>query len=146
MNKNLKISTGIIVVLSVTLIAFYAGFTYGQGKKTAFNDDNAPRFNGQQNQRAANPQGIKKGNQDINLTAGEIISKDDKSLTVKLNDGGSKIIFLSASTTVSKMVGGDINDLTVGTSISVTGKTNSDGSANASSIQIRPTLPDQPGR
>jgi hypothetical protein len=81
--------------------------------------------------------------------SGEIISKDDKSITVKLMGGnpdnpasgsqsGSKIIFFDQNTAISKMAAGSISDLAAGTQISITGTTNPDGSVIAQTISIRP--------
>jgi hypothetical protein len=75
------------------------------------------------------------------FTTGEIISKDTTSITVKLATGGSKIIFLDANTKVSKSVDGSVNDLTTGTQVSITGTPNTDGSVNATNVQIRPNMP-----
>ena len=71
------------------------------------------------------------------VTSGEVILKDDKSVTVKLSNGGSKIIFFSPTTEVVKSVKGLSEDLIVGEEIIVTGEANADGSLNAKSIQIR---------
>ncbi|MCK9361169.1 hypothetical protein M0Q28_02970 [Patescibacteria group bacterium] len=74
---------------------------------------------------------------------GEVISKDEKSLTLKLMDGGSKIVFFSASTTVGKMTDGTLEDVTAGTNVSVMGTPNQDGSITATQVQIRPNLPER---
>jgi len=74
---------------------------------------------------------------------GEIISKDETSITVKLTDGGSKIILLASGTAIGKMTEGTIADLEIGTQVAANGSTNSDGSITAQSIQIRPAMPPQ---
>lgn len=74
---------------------------------------------------------------DGGFTVGEIISKDEKSVTVKLQDGGSKIVFFSDSTSISKMTDGAKTDLEVGKQITVNGSVNSDGSITAQSVQLR---------
>ncbi len=72
------------------------------------------------------------------FVSGNILSKDDKSLTIKLTDGSSRIVFFGSSTPIIKSVPGSVDDLTTNESVSVSGPANSDGTVNASSIQIRP--------
>lgn len=74
---------------------------------------------------------------------GEVLSKDDTSITVKSKDGGSKIILFSDSTTVLKSTEGAISDLNDGDEVIISGKTNDDGSVTAESIQIRDQLMQQ---
>lgn len=118
--------------------AFYGGMAYAKSKTPSFtsgrgNFTAGQGFGGGQNgaQRGMRANG--------GGAAGEILSKDDKSLTIKLRDGGSKIIFLSGSTKVSKEVTSAVTDLNVGEQVMTAGTPNSDGSINAETVQIRPT-------
>lgn len=70
--------------------------------------------------------------------AGEIIAKDAQSITVKMTDGGSKIVFFSTSTKIQKSAEGTGEDLKIGEQVFVNGSVNSDGSVSAESIQLRP--------
>jgi len=71
------------------------------------------------------------------FTRGKILSQDDKSITVQLADGSSKIIFFSGSTQILKSDTGQKADLAVGKQVSVSGTTGSDGTITASSISIQ---------
>jgi len=80
------------------------------------------------------------------FVTGEVISKDDTSVTVKLPSGGSQIVFVSDSTQITKSASGTMEDLTTGTQISASGSENTDGSISAKSIQIRPNVPADQGQ
>ncbi len=69
---------------------------------------------------------------------GEITGQDDKSVTIKLSDGSSKIIFLSQSTSFNQAVPASVSDLKLGTRIGVFGNENANGTLNAQSVQINP--------
>ncbi len=135
MNKNITIIIiGIIVVGSGS---FYGGMMYAQNKDVT---TSLASSQARQSQRGATG-GIMRGTRNGGgFSAGQIISKDDKSITLKLQDGGSKIIFFTSTTPVTKSVDGSAQDLTIGKEAVITGTSNQDGSISAQSIQLRSAL------
>ncbi|MFA5048165.1 MAG: DUF5666 domain-containing protein [Patescibacteria group bacterium] len=131
MKKTVLIA--VVVAVIVGVVAFAGGTFYGRSKSSVGG------VRGQQFAQRAGQDGAAMNRRNgANFTSGQIISQDDKSITVKGNAGGSKIIFLSSSTEFSKFASGTVSDLIVGKSVTVTGQTNSDGSLTAQTIQIRP--------
>lgn len=63
---------------------------------------------------------------------------DDKSITVKLQDGSSKIVLLSNTTAYNKSATGAKSDLKTGEKVAVFGTENSDGSVTARDVQLNP--------
>lgn len=130
----------LIIILSVALslsVGFYAGTNYQSGKDASIRNGLGSlqaNFRNRQNGTLTNSQPSRNGGQLI----GEITSQDDKSITIKLTDGSSKIVFLSSTTAINKESAVTKTDLTVGTKIGVFGQSNTDGSLNAQSIQINP--------
>ncbi len=148
--KNVFI--GIVVALVLIAVSFYGGMQYGAknvaskiqagGRGFAGAIGGAQRAAGQGGQRGVGMQGGAGANGGAgDFTAGEIISKDDTSVTIKTRDGGSKIVFFSDKTLIDKSVTGAIADLSVGQQITANGKANPDGSVMAQNLQIRPTQP-----
>ncbi|MDD5164395.1 MAG: DUF5666 domain-containing protein [Patescibacteria group bacterium] len=134
----------IILVVVVGGGAFFGGMKYAQSKQLKNGNfgnlsaaERQQRF--QQMGNGMAPTGNRQGG--VNSISGEIISQDDKSITVKLNDGGSKIIFYSDTTQVMKFSQGLAADLKIGENVMVNGSSNSDGSITAKSIQLRPATP-----
>lgn len=73
-------------------------------------------------------------------TAGEVTAKDDKSITVKMNDGSSRMIILSDKTTYRTSEEASLDAIAVGTKVAVFGESGNDGSMTAASIEINPQM------
>lgn len=126
------------IVITAAIIggmAFYGGMEYGGSRGTTGSSQTSLPAGGQNFQLSGSQ---RLGNRLAGgFAAGEIISRDDKSITIKTRDGGSKIIFYSGTTEIGKFINGSPNDFEIGKNISVSGATNSDGSITAQSIQLR---------
>ena len=70
--------------------------------------------------------------------SGEIISRDANTITVKTQDGSTKIVLVGGSAQIFKSETTTTDDLVVGENVTITGSTNSDGSVTAQSVQLRP--------
>jgi len=128
----------IVIAVVVGSGAFFGGMQYQKSKSPSL--DFQKRF--QQMGIPGSSRGVSQNGG--GFATGEIISKDDKSITIKLREGGSKIIFFSDSTEISKFASGTRDDLEIGKTITVNGKTNDDGSITATTIQLRPLNSPQP--
>lgn len=145
--KNKNIVVGVVICLIVAGASFYGGMKYGQNSKGSVSLNNRQgtfaqggfNQNGMMGQQGGNK--ITGGRNTMNggLVSGEILSKDDKSITVKLRDGGSKIVLFSAATQIEKTVDGVASDVSIGKQVTVIGTANADGTVSASSIQMRTT-------
>jgi len=124
-NKQLIITFAIVIVF--TGIGYFAGTKTSQNKgpggmagiKTTGNNNRAGGMGG-------------------NIT-GEISSADEKSLTIKMTNGSSKIVLLTEKTSVNKATEAAVSDLKVGEKVVIFGSTNTDGSVTAQNVQLNPT-------
>ena len=145
-----KILPIIIIIVIVAAGSFFAGMKYGQSKSsTNLSRGNFQNMSPEERQQRIQQMGtagvgFRDNRESSGFASGEIISKDDKSITIKLPDGGSKIIFYSETTEVGKFVDGTPTDLEVDKTVIVNGTANQDGSITAQSIQMRPEMPIQP--
>ena len=149
--KKQSIIFSALVVLVLVGGAFYGGMRYDRVKNPLPSGGFASMANLSQKERqarmqqfGANANGVarQRGAQVGNggFTNGEIIAKDDKSITLKLRDGGSKIIFFSGETKVTKSVDGTVGDVQMGANVMISGSANQDGSITAQTIQLRTDL------
>lgn len=144
MNKKIIIVC-IIAVVVFGAGGFYGGMKYQQAKMRLPEGGFAAMQSGRQ---AGSQVGnfVRLGGNDGGMTTGEIISKDDKSITLKLRDGGSKIIFYSGSTKFEKMAEVSLTEFEIGQQVVATGTANSDGSVTAQTVQLRSDLPQAAAR
>lgn len=148
--KTNQIIAVLVLLVVFSGASFFAGTKYQQRRVT-------PGFN---NQQLANGTGLGQGlgrglnNDNVNTntdttrnrgqtpgfrqTVGEIISLDDKSITVKMADGSSRIVLISDSTSINQSVTASRDDLKVGLQVAVMGNQNTDGSVSCSNIEINP--------
>lgn len=77
-------------------------------------------------------------NSGIRPVYGEILERDNNTITVKLQDGGSKLVLVNGKTQVNKAKTVNIDQLSKGQTVTVFGNVNSDGSITASIIQLNP--------
>lgn len=141
-NKNM-LTTGVIAVV-VAALAFYGGMKYQQMHgATTRGGQFAGRGSGQFGQAGDSSGAAGQGNRGgaaFRPINGEITSSDDKSITVKLQDGSSKIVLFSDSTQINKADQASKDDLKSGTKVAVFGQTNADGSVTAQNIQLNPMM------
>lgn len=131
MKNNLVVIT--IIVILVGAGAFFGGMKYQQSKQTSFFRQGGQGTRTGQGQLQGNRQGFRPVN-------GEIIASDDKSITVKLTDGSSKIVLVSDKTAINKAGTASKEDLKTGEKVAVFGTENTDGSVTAQNIQLNPVF------
>ena len=142
----MKQNTIILVVILMLVVgggSFGVGYKVAEGKNSVGTfarngsmmgnrlNDGSGRGTGQGQQAG----GMMRGNRQI---AGEIIALDDKTMTIKMVDGSSKIILLSSTMDISKSVEAPKTDLKVGSKVAVFGTQNTDGSQTATTVELDP--------
>lgn len=141
--SNKYIAAFVIALILVGGGSFYGGMQYDKSvaakarvtARTQFG--NGAGGNGQGGQSRGGMMGGR-GQNGGGFVSGEILSKDDKSLTIKTADGGSTIIYFSDTASVRKAETGSLSDLATGQQVTANGKSNADGSMTADSVSIVP--------
>lgn len=142
---------GAIILVLVSGGTFAAGTYYGmhKGDSKGTADQNMQdgfrngRMNGGEGAGANRMQGgdaasRTRGAQMLSrFVGGEVLSNDGTSFTLKLRDGGSRIVFVSPTTKVQKNVESTAAEISVGKSVTVNGESTSDGNFIATDVQVR---------
>lgn len=135
------------IAIGVGALAFFGGMQYQKsqrgsnftGQMAGGNRGFNPRMNEGVQGNGGNqmPGGTKEnGFQAKKPVSGEIVSIDKNTITVKTQDGSSKIITYSDQIKVNKISEGTISDLKTGVQITVAGEESTSGIVNAQSISI----------
>lgn len=132
MNKKIGIIIGIVIAFGV---GFFGGEKYAASQVSA-----TIRTNGSAGMMGQIRFGQFGGRGGMGMNGGAVVgtilSKDAISITVGLQGGGSKIVFVSQGTMISKRETASTTDLGVNDTVIVSGTPNSDGSISAQSIQL----------
>jgi hypothetical protein len=125
----------VLIIVGALIIgagSFYGGMQYQKSQRSVGfvrqSNGAMPGIGGQRSGQTG-------ANRPVN---GDIISNDEKSITVKLQDGSSKIILVTSTTSINKAAAATIADLKVGEKVAVFGQTNADGSMTAQNVQLNP--------
>ena len=134
----MKNNTVIIIAIISLALGFGGGYlfkNYQVGKMR-------PNFGSLLPDRQGNGQGLQNVQRPQTgfggMVMGEIISQDENSITVKIQDGSTKIVILGDSTTYSKTQNTGKTELSIGSQVRVFGSANSDGSITAQNVQLNP--------
>lgn len=140
--KNKNIAIAAVVVILSSGVSFYAGTKYrsSTSPQTTFSGRNGAFVRQGAGQQAGGRQ-IIRGRPII----GEVISQDEGGVTIKLPDGSSKIVAMSAKTTISKTTNTTKDELQPGAKVAAFGIENPDGSVTADNIQLNPMFEAQTG-
>jgi len=123
----------IILCVACAVIFFFAGMFYGNMTKNAaslagrgFSSSSARGFGG-----------TARGGNGGGFASGQVMAKDNQTITLQLPNGNSEVVFYSSSTQVVKPTAASVDDVVNGTQVMIGGTQNADGSLTAQSIQIR---------
>jgi hypothetical protein len=127
--------TAIWVVLAAVLfgaVGFYGGVTYQKSQAPSGFSGRAGGFGG-----SSSAGGAFRNGAGGNVTTGTVLATDAQSITVKTADGGSKTVFVTSQTQVSKQEVLTAADIKVGDQVAAFGQA-ANGGIDARMVQIVP--------
>jgi hypothetical protein len=132
--KTNSLAITILVAVLVGAGGFYGGMQYEKSKVGSASNAQFAGAGGRG--QGAGRLGQAGRNSFGRPVTGEIISQDASSITVKLQDGSTKIVNLTDKTTINKSSTASKTDLTSGQQVTAFGAANSDGSINAQMVSL----------
>ena len=126
--------------VSIAIVSLVIGVGIGYGGAGMLRSA-APAQNAQGGFAGTRGGGMRGGGAGGGFLSGTVAAKDSGSITINTRDGNSHVVLVTPATNVSKSVSGAISDVSVGSSVTVSGTANGDGSISASLIQLRPAAP-----
>jgi hypothetical protein len=138
--------TGVLCAVLAGALGFWGGVTYQKGQTSSSASGNSQRGNGNFQPPAGfvPGQGGANGNSQNGarrfaggVATGTVLAADAKSITLKIASGGSKTVYLTSTTTISKQETLTASALKVGESVMAVGES-SNGGITARSVQIVP--------
>lgn len=130
-----------IIITGIVCAIIFGGVGYALGKKYSVPSPQSTNDMGVRPGMGKGGAGMPRQNRMEGFTTGEVLAKDDTSITLKLRDGSTKIIFVSPSTELTRPVKSTISDVTIGVMVMAQGKEGADGTITATSLQVRENLP-----
>ena len=117
------------IVILIAVLCLASGFGGGYFFKNYQVEKMRPNFGNQINDRQRNGLGPQTGFG--GMVTGEIIAQDEKTITVKIQDGSTKMVIFGDSTMYSKTQTAEKSELSVGNQVRIFGTVNSNGSITA---------------
>lgn len=135
------IITTIVIALITAGLGFWSGTTYQKKKTPTFSFGATRNAGGGQfipgGSGGATGAGRQAGGGLGGFINGQITAADSSNITIKEQNGSSRTVYLSSTSKVTKDAAATKDDLTIGTTVIVTGTPNSaDNSVTATTVRI----------
>ena len=135
-NKNTLTIVAVVLIIVAAVGGFFVGMQYQRSQTgAAFRQfgGGANGGNGAFVRRGANG-----GTQTFTPVRGQVLSLGSGTMTVKEQNGSTRIVVLGSNTSYSQSQAASISALKQGDTVMVVGNQNSDGSVTATDVQINP--------
>lgn len=136
-----KVAYGVITIVLAAL-AFFGGVQYQKGQKPSFDVGRFAAGNFPAGMMGNGPAGAAGAARRVGAgrggATGTVLSVDAQSLTMKLADGSSQIVYLPTTATYFTEQAATVADVKTGATVTIAGTPNQDGSTNAATVRVQP--------